>query len=53
MIKTKDGYVKLIGTKYSGNANYLLQANGSAWAVHADRNNEPDKIVRTDASGYL
>lgn len=53
MIKTKDGYVKLIGTTYSGSADYLLQANGGAWAVHTGRNDDPNKIVRTDASGYL
>lgn len=53
MIKTKDGYAKLIGTSYQGNANYLLKANGEAWQVHTGRNNEANKIVRTDTSGYL
>lgn len=53
MIKVKDGYGKLIGTIYQGNPNYLLKADGGAWAVHTDRNDDPDKIVRTDASGYL
>lgn len=53
MIKTKDGYAKVIGTTYQGSPNYLLQSNGGAWAVHTARNNEADKIVRTDTSGYL
>lgn len=53
MIKTKDGYIKLISTTYSGSADYLLQANGGAWAVHTGRNDDSNKIVRTDASGYL
>lgn len=53
MIKTKDGYAKLISTSYTGNANYLLKSNGEAWEVHTGRNQEKNKIVRTDASGYL
>ena len=53
MIKTKDGYIKLIGTTYQGSSSYLLQSNGEAWAVHSSRNNEANKIVRTDANGYL
>lgn len=53
MIKVKDGYGKLIGTIYQGDPNYLLKADGGAWAVHTDRNDDPNKIVRTDASGYL
>ena len=36
-----------------GSANYLLTSNGGAWAVHTGRNNEANKIVRTDGSGYL
>lgn len=53
MIKTKDGYAKVIGTTYQGNPNYLLQSDGGAWAVHTGKNNEANKIVRTDNNGYL
>lgn len=53
MLKTKDGYAKLVGTAYTGNANYLLKSDGGVWEVHTDRNNGANKIVRTDASGYL
>lgn len=53
MIKVKDGYAKLISTSYTGNANYLLKSDGEAWEVHTGRNNEKNKIVRTDVSGYL
>lgn len=53
MIKTKDGYAKVIGVTYKGSPNHLLQSDGGAWAVHTARNNEANKIVRTDTSGYL
>ena len=36
-----------------GSGNYLLTSNGGAWAVHTGRNNEANKIVRTDANGYI
>ena len=53
MIKVKDGYAKLIGTTYQGSANHLLRSNGDVWEVHTGKNNEANKIVRTDGSGYL
>ena len=53
MIKVKDGYAKLIGTTYLGSSNHLLQSNGGAWEVHTGRNNEVNKIVRTDSNGFL
>ena len=81
MIKTKDGYAKLIGTTYSGSVSRVLLSNGGdhilgnsngniplnngtintnlnadmldGLHIHAGRNNEANKIVRTDASGYI
>ena len=53
MIKVKDGYGKLIGTTYQGSADHLLRSNGDTWAVHTGRNNEANKIVRTDSNGQL
>lgn len=53
MIKTKDGYLKLIGTKYSGNQYYLLGSDGNVWEVHDKINNSPNKLVRTDNEGVL
>lgn len=81
MIKTKDGYAKLIGTIYSGSVSKVLLSNGGdhilgnsngniplnngtvntnlnadmldGLHIHAGRNNEVNKIVRTDASGYI
>lgn len=53
MIKVKDGYGKLIGTTYQGSADRLLRSNGDTWAVHTGRNNEANKIVRTDSNGQL
>ena len=53
MIKVKDGYGKLIGTTYQGSADHLLRSKGDTWAVHTVRNNEANKIVRTDSNGQL
>lgn len=81
MIKTKDGYVKLIGTTYSGNVSRVLLSNGGdhilgnssgniplnngtvntnlnadmldGLHIHAGRNHEVNKIVRTDANGHI
>lgn len=53
MIKVKDGYVKLIGTTASGSASRVLLSNGGDFGLHTGRNNEADKIVRTDTSGYI
>lgn len=53
MIKVKDGYGKLIGPTYQGSADHLLRSNGDTWAVHTGRNNEANKIVRTDSNGQL
>ena len=81
MIKTKDGYAKLIGTTYSGSVSRVLLSNGGDHVlgnasgniplnngtvntnlnadmldglhIHAGRNKEANRIVRTDASGYI
>ena len=53
MIKVKDGYAKLIGTTASGSASRVLLSNGGDFGLHTGRNNEANKIVRTDASGYI
>lgn len=53
MIKVKDGYAKLIGTTYNGTADRVLLSNGGDFGLHTGRNNEANKIVRTDASGYI
>lgn len=53
MIKVKDGYAKLIGTTFLGSANRVLLSNGGDFGIHTGRNNEANKLVRTDASGYI
>lgn len=81
MIKTKDGYAKLIGTTYSGSISRVLLSNGGDHVlgnsngniplnngtvntnlnadmldglhIHTGRNNEVNKIVRTDANGHI
>ena len=53
MIKVKDGYAKLIGTTYTGSTDRVLLSNGGDFGLHTGRNNEANKIVRTDASGYI
>ena len=53
MIKVKDGYGKLIGTTYQGISDRVLLSNGGDFGLHIGRNNEANKIVRTDASGYI
>lgn len=53
MIKVKDGYAKLIGTTYNGSADRVFLSNGGDFGLHTGRNNEANKIVRTDANGYI
>lgn len=53
MIKVKDGYAKLIGTTYAGSSERVLLSNGGDFGLHTGRNNEANKLVRTDASGYI
>lgn len=53
MIKTKDGYAKLIENKFTGNEYSLLKSNGDVWEVNKNKNNEINKIVRTDTEGSL
>lgn len=53
MIKVKDGYGKLISTTYQGISDRVLLSNGGDFGLHIGRNNEANKIVRTDASGYI
>ena len=33
MLKTKDGYAKVIGTSYQGSSDYLLLSNGDSKAI--------------------
>lgn len=53
MIKVKDGYAKLIGTTYAGSSERVLLSNGGDFGLHTGRNNEANKLVRTDTSGYI
>jgi hypothetical protein len=53
MIKVKDGYAKLIGTTYAGSAERVLLSNGGDFGLHTGTNNQANKIVRTDANGYI
>lgn len=53
MIKVKDGYVKLIGTTYQGSSTNVLLSNGGNFPIHSGRNNEANKLVRTDSNGFL
>lgn len=53
MIKVKDGYAKLISTTFAGSADRVLLSNGGDFGIHTGRNNEANKLVRTDASGYI
>lgn len=53
MIKVKDGYAKLIGTTYAGSAERVLLSNGGDFGIHTGTNNQANKIVRTDANGYI
>ena len=52
MTKLRDGYFRQINSKV-GDDNYLLKAQGGYIGLHTGRNNEANKIVRTDASGYI
>ena len=53
MIKVKDGYAKLIGTTYEGSSTNVLLSNGGNFPIHSGRNNEANKLVRTDSNGFL
>lgn len=53
MIKVKDGYAKLIGTVYGGSSDNVLLSDGGTILIHRDRNNEANKLVKTDSNGYL
>lgn len=53
MIKVKDGYAKLIGTTYQGSSTNVLLSNGGNFPIHSSRNNEANKLVRTDSNGFL
>lgn len=53
MIKVKDGYAKLIGTTYQGSSTNVLLSNGGNFPIHSGRNNEANKLVRTDSNGQL
>lgn len=53
MIKVKDGYAKLIGTTYEGSSTNVLLSDGGNFPIHSSRNNEANKLVRTDSNGFL
>ena len=52
MTKVKDGFYKQYGSVIGIDIQALL-AGGGAMGIHQGRNNEANKIVRTDASGYI
>jgi len=52
MTKLRDGYFRQISSKV-GDDNYLLKAAGGYIGLHTGRNNEVNKVVRTDDYGYI
>ena len=52
MTKLRDGYFRQINSKV-GDDNYLLKAQGGYIGLHTGRNNEANKVVRTDENGYI
>ena len=47
-IWSRNGFIK-----NGSNNNYALTGGGGHFAIHTGRNNEANKIVRTDGSGYI
>ena len=52
MVKVKDGFFRQLASLI-GSDSYLLKSGGGYIGLHAARNNEADKVVRTDSSGYI
>ncbi len=52
MTKLRDGYFRQVDSKV-GDDNYLLKAKGGYIGLHTGRNNEANKVVRTDDNGYI
>ena len=52
MTKLRDGYFRQVDSKV-GDDNYLLKAKGGYIGLHTGRNNEVNKVVRTDDYGYI
>lgn len=59
MLKTKDGYAKVIGTSYQGSSDYLLLSNGDSKAIsslsvnYATSAGNADKLDGIDSIGFL
>lgn len=56
MLKTKDGYAKVIGTSYQGSSDYLLLSNGDSKAISSlsvSYANNADKLDGEHASNFV
>ena len=56
MLKTKDGYAKVIGTSYQGSSDYLLLSNGDSKAISSlsvNYANDADKLDGEHASNFV
>ena len=56
MLKTKDGYAKVIGTSYQGSSDYLLLSNGDSKAISSlsvSYANNADKLDGEHASSFV
>ena len=56
MLKTKDGYAKVIGTSYQGSSDYLLLSNGDSKAISSlsvNYANNADKLDGEHASSFV
>ena len=56
MLKTKDGYAKVIGTSYQGSSDYLLLSNGDSKAISSlsvSYANDADKLDGYHENSFL
>ena len=56
MLKTKDGYAKVIGTSYNGSSDYLLLSNGDSKAISSlsvNYANDADKLDGYHENSFL
>lgn len=59
MLKTKDGYAKVIGTSYQGSSDYVLLSNGGSKAIsslsvnYANNAGNADKLDGEHASSFV
>ena len=56
MLKTKDGYAKVIGTSYQGSSDYLLLSNGDSKAISSlsvNYANDADKLDGYHENSFL